>query len=74
LNRFIFVMGLQWCDDKYALLRQVLSRRQTLPAYVNWAKCGMRFDQQRHPTEMGHVDIEAVLTHLAVARKAAASP
>lgn len=30
LLAFLFHTVLQWCDDKYALLRQVLARRQTL--------------------------------------------
>src|SRR3989475_10170946 len=41
--------------------------------YVDWAKRFIMFHQKRHPQEMGRVEIEAFLTHLAVDRHVAAS-
>jgi Phage integrase, N-terminal SAM-like domain len=46
---------------------------RTENAYVDWAKRFILFHQKRHPTEMGRVEIEAFLTHLAVERHVAAS-
>jgi len=46
---------------------------RTEDAYVDWAKRFILFHQKRHPKEMGRVEIEAFLTHLAVDRHVAAS-
>src|SRR5215471_10832929 len=46
---------------------------RTETAYVDWAKRFILFHHKRHPTEMGRVEIEAFLTHLAVDRHIAAS-
>jgi len=46
---------------------------RTEKAYVDWAKRFILFHQKRHPKEMGRVEIEAFLTHLAVDRHIAAS-
>jgi len=46
---------------------------RTEAAYVDWAKRCMLFHQKRHPKDMGRVEIEACLTHLAVDRHVAAS-
>ena len=46
---------------------------RTENAYVDWAKRFILFHQKRHPKEMGRVEIEAFLTHLAVDRHIAAS-
>jgi integron integrase len=41
--------------------------------YVDWIRRFMLFHQKRHPTEMGAVEIEAFLTHLAIERNVSAS-
>src|SRR5256712_12256571 len=46
---------------------------RTEDAYVDWAKRFILFHQKRHPKEMGRVEIEAFLTHLAGDRHVAAS-
>ena len=52
------------CTQHYAI--------RTENAYVDWAKWCILFHQKRHPTTMGRAEIEAFLTHLAVARHIAA--
>jgi hypothetical protein len=42
-------------------------------AYVTWITRSMFFHDTRHPKDMGAADIEALLTHLAVPQKVAAS-
>ena len=42
-------------------------------AYVDWIKRFILFQQKRHPADMGAAEVEAFLTHLAVAGKVAAS-
>jgi len=46
---------------------------RTEEAYVDWIKRFIRFHDLRHPAEMGAPEVEAFLTHLAVAGKVAAS-
>lgn len=46
---------------------------RTEEAYVQWAKRFILFHNKRHPRDMGRAEIEAFLTHLAVAGKVAAS-
>ena len=55
------------------LLRVLHYSRRTEKAYVDWAKRFILFHHKRHPREMGAAEIEAYLTHLAVAGKIAAS-
>jgi len=62
------------------LLNQVRDRLRTLhyslrteQAYLDWVKRYIRHHQLRHPQEMGQSEIEAFLTHLAVARQVSAS-
>ena len=40
-------------------------------AYIAWVRRFVLFHNKRHPSEMGKVEIEAFLTHLAVNRAAA---
>ncbi len=42
-------------------------------SYVHWIRRCVRFHKRRHPRELGKVEIEAFLTHLAVDRKVSAS-
>jgi len=46
---------------------------RTESVYVDWIKRFILFHGKRHPREMGADEVEAFLTHLAVARKVAAS-
>jgi integron integrase len=62
------------------LLDQVRYRVRTLhyslrteTAYVDWIKRFILFHGKRHPSEMGVMEVEAFLSHLAVERKVSAS-
>lgn len=62
------------------LLDQVRARIRTLHysirtenAYVDWIRRFIIFHKKRHPAEMGKVEVEAFLTHLAVDRNVSAS-
>ena len=46
---------------------------RTEQAYVDWIKRFIRFHGKRHPTELGSAEVEAFLTHLAVAGNVAAA-
>ena len=46
---------------------------RTEQAYTDWAKRFILFHQKRHPSEMGALEVEQFLTHLAVKGKVAAS-
>ncbi|QFY44017.1 integron integrase [Candidatus Methylospira mobilis] len=46
---------------------------RTEQAYTDWVRRFILFHGKRHPAEMGAVDVEQFLTHLAVAGKVAAS-
>jgi site-specific recombinase XerD len=46
---------------------------RTEQTYVDWIKRYIFFHYKRHPKDLGASDIEAFLTHLAVAGKVAAS-
>lgn len=46
---------------------------RTEQCYVDWIKRFIRFHDKRHPREMGAAEVEAYLTHLAVANKVSAS-
>jgi hypothetical protein len=48
LIAFLFHTVLEWCDDKYALLRQVLARRQTLFDDIRALTRYMVFDSWQH--------------------------
>ncbi|MDP3816144.1 integron integrase [Pseudomonas sp.] len=67
-------------DGKPKLLEQLRQQIRvrnysirTETVYAEWAKRFIRFHRYRHPTEMGAAEIEAFLTHLAVARNVSAS-
>ena len=66
--------------DSPKLLDRVVSRlrvkhysRRTEIAYVDWIKRFIWFHGKRHPQEMGAAEVEAFLSHLAVARSVSAS-
>jgi site-specific recombinase XerD len=46
---------------------------RTEEAYVDWIRRYILFHNKRHPREMGAIEVEAFLTHLAVHDKVAAS-
>ena len=46
---------------------------RTEEAYSDWVRRFILFHAKRHPREMGHAEVEAFLTHLAVAGRVAAS-
>lgn len=67
-------------DGKPRLLDQVRQHIRvrnysirTETVYAEWVKRYIRFHRYRHPAEMGAAEIEAFLTHLAVARNVSAS-
>jgi hypothetical protein len=45
----------------------------TEQTYVGWIKRFILFHNKRHPSEMGKPEVEAFLTHLAVAQSVSAS-
>ncbi len=47
--------------------------RRTEKAYVHWIRRFVRFHGRRHPRDLGKLEIEAFLTHLAVNRNVSAS-
>lgn len=56
--------------DKIRLKHYSLRTEQ---AYIDWIKRFVLFHHKRHPAEMGAVEVEAFLTHLAVEGRVAAS-
>jgi Phage integrase, N-terminal SAM-like domain len=46
---------------------------RTEEAYVYWVKKFIYFHHQRHPRDMGQVQVEAFLTHMALERKVSVS-
>ena len=67
-------------DGKPKLLVQVREQIRvrnysirTESVYAEWVKRYIRFHHYRHPAEMGGAEIEAFLTHLAVARNVSGS-
>jgi len=59
------------------LVRQNIRRKhdslRTERAYIDWIKRFIFCHHKRHPASMGAPEIRALLSHLAVARKVAAS-
>ena len=47
--------------------------RRTVETYEQWLRRFLRFHQLRHPREMGHEEVNAFLTHLAVEGQVSAS-
>lgn len=65
---------------KQRLLDQVRDRIRTLhysirteQSYIGWIKRFIFFNNKKHPKDMGKLEVEAFLTHLAVDRKVSAS-
>ncbi len=59
------------------IMRDALRARhyssRTEEAYCNWVRRFIRFHGMRHPADMGAVEINAYLTHLAVEEHVSAS-
>jgi Phage integrase, N-terminal SAM-like domain len=57
--------------------REIIRRKhysiRTERAYLNWMRRYILFHHKRHPKEMGLAEIEAFLTHLAMAGNVARS-
>lgn len=47
--------------------------RRTEEAYVGWTRRFILFHRKRHPNDMGHVEVAAFLSHLAVIGRVSAS-
>lgn len=60
-------------DQIRARIRRRNFSIRTEQAYVDWARRFILFHGKRHPREMGAAEVEAFLSHLAVARNVAAS-
>src|SRR4051812_43692640 len=60
-------------DEVRARLRLVHDAIRTEEAYVDWIRRFILFRHKRHPREIGAIEIEAFLTHLAGDGKVAAS-
>jgi integron integrase len=60
-------------DQVRGKLRLLHYSKRTEEAYVDWIRRFILFHNKRHPDQMGVVEIEAFLTHLAVEGKVAAS-
>src|SRR6056300_1338119 len=43
--------------------------KRTIKSYLYWIKYFIIFNQERHPLDMGPLEVEQFLTHLAVTRK-----
>ena len=61
----------------FAVARERIRTRhlafRTEQAYLHWMRRYVKFHARRHPREMGRVEVEAFLSHLAVDAKVAAS-
>lgn len=60
-------------DQVRAILRARHYSRRTEESYVDWIRRFVRFHGLRHPRDLGRVEVEAFLTHLAVDLNVAAS-
>jgi site-specific recombinase XerD len=60
-------------DQVRAKLRLLHYAIRTEEAYVDWIRRFILFHRKRHPREMGAIEVEAFLTHLAVHGRVAAS-
>ena len=54
-------------------MRTLHRSRRTEEAYVGWIRRFILFHGKRHPSDMGGLEIEAFLSHLAVQRRVSAS-
>ena len=59
-------------DQVRAKLRLLHDAIRTEKAYIDWIRRFSFFHHKRHPREMGAIEVEAFLTHLAVHERVAA--
>ena len=60
-------------DQVRDCLRLKQYAHRTEETYILWIRQYILFHNKRHPVEMGRIEVEAFLTHLAVGKKVAAS-
>ncbi len=60
-------------DRLHAAIRTHHYSRRTEKCYAGWVRRFVRFHDLRHPSEMGEVEIEAFLSHLATQSRVSAS-
>lgn len=60
-------------DQVRTVLRSKHYSRRTETSYVDWIKRYILFHDKCHPLELGHADVEAFLSHLAIDEEVAAS-
>jgi integron integrase len=60
-------------DEVRTVLRVRHYSIRTEQAYLQWIRRFILFNDKRHPADMGAVEVSAFLSHLAIARKVAAS-
>jgi site-specific recombinase XerD len=60
-------------DQVWDVMRLKHYSYRTEQSYVDWIRRYILFHNKRHPKEMGSLEIEAFLTHLAVKERVAAS-
>ena len=60
-------------DQVRDCLRLKQYAHRTEETYILWIRQYILFHNKRHPVEMGRIEVEAFLTHLAVEKKVAAS-
>jgi Phage integrase, N-terminal SAM-like domain len=65
--------GKKLLDQMRDALRTQHYSYRTENTYVEWAKRFILFHNKRHPRDMGVVEVQAFITHLATQRKVAAS-
>ena len=60
-------------DQVQGVIRRLHYSIRTEQTYVDWIRRFILFHRKRHPADMGAPEVEAVLTHLDVQGKVAAS-
>ena len=60
-------------DQVREKIRRLNYAYSTEKAYISWIKRFIIFNEKRHPSELGAVEIEVFLTHLAVEKKVSPS-
>lgn len=62
-----------WMTEMRAVLRAMHYSLRTETAYLGWAAGFVRFHENRHPSDMGELQINEFLKHLAVRRNVSSS-
>ena len=64
---------LEQVSDSIRPIRRKHYSRKTEQAYINWIRLYILLHNKTHPKDMGVVEVEKYLTHLAAERQVAAS-